>query len=864
MSDSPTRDHLAASLRLLALLVVLLATLGCSEGEPTPGSLAPGLSQTASARTPGPARTASPDLSHASPSPSTAWTGLPLAQSPETSAPADGPSPVPSPELSLTPTLVPSVLISRAERAAKDGNYALAIHSWQEALDAAGPAERPALRISIARCRIEEGEYVQAIIALAQVITATQTVTREAQALGLLGTCYEALGEWQAAVDVYGRYLALEGAAEPHVRWHMARSYEALGEDAEAAEQLGAVDLDTLSLSRRAELLEERAEAYARLKKYEEAHAAYQEILDFARNPTYRALVLGKQAEVLRSVERNQEASEIYTRLVREYSEAPSAALALAALEELGVDHGLDDLEQAQVLMAGGQYADALAAIDLYELANPDGDFARAYYLRGVVSAKLGLYQQAFSTFDRVIDDYPDAAVVGEAWMAKAGAAADYGGDPSGLYYEFVRRYPAHPRAAEALWKAAQWLEREGLWSQAMLFYGRVHADYPGCAQAIESRFREALAAYAEGDTERAYELWSHALEALIQADAPADEQARVMTWMGLAARELGDLRAAREHWRRAAGEAPWSYYGLRAQDLIRDAEPVMPPNVDSSVPPSSLSTTEWREIASWVASWVPESRSEEMPASSDWAHRSHIRRGAALLGLGWHAEALDIFVRLRGEVKDDPQGLLALVQLCSEMELHSQTIACAEQLLYLGSQAADLEPPRPLYRLAYPTIYGHLVSREAEGWAVDPMLFLALVRQESRFNPRAVSYAGATGLTQVMPLTGGDIASRLGIEDYKSEFLTRPMLSVRFGVWYLFWLLDLFERDWFVALVAYNGGPGNAMRWTGERPVWDHDLFYETIPAQQAQDYVSQVYRQYRRYEWLYRQGQPDQGRGP
>ncbi|MBN1399730.1 MAG: transglycosylase SLT domain-containing protein, partial [Anaerolineae bacterium] len=70
---------------------------------------------------------------------------------------------------------------------------------------------------------------------------------------------------------------------------------------------------------------------------------------------------------------------------------------------------------------------------------------------------------------------------------------------------------------------------------------------------------------------------------------------------------------------------------------------------------------------------------------------------------------------------------------------------------------------------------------------------------------------------------------------------------------WYLKTLLDLYERDWIAALVAYNAGPGNLRRWTDDQPIADHDLFYETLPSRQAQDYVRLIYEQYRVYQQVY-----------
>ncbi len=112
-------------------------------------------------------------------------------------------------------------------------------------------------------------------------------------------------------------------------------------------------------------------------------------------------------------------------------------------------------------------------------------------------------------------------------------------------------------------------------------------------------------------------------------------------------------------------------------------------------------------------------------------------------------------------------------------------------------------------------------------------------------------------GLTQVMPATGGDIAARLNDAVYTTDQLLRPSVGVRYGVYYLGKMLDSYERDWIAALVAYNAGPGNLKRWTGGQPIADHDLFYETIPITQTQDYVRMIYQQYRIYEYIYHQAQ-------
>lgn len=759
----------------------------------------------------------------------------------------------------------------------EDGDYTLAVAFWNDALGRADPPQQATLRISLARAYIAQDRQHEAIALLAQVITKTVPAGEQAEALGLLAGAYESLGEWRAAIDAFSRYLDIEDAAAPYVQWHIAKAYEALEEDEQVAEQLVSIDLAELPSSLQAEILEELASARRRLEDYDGALEAYQRILDFAKQPNYRALVLQKKGQTLGEAGQDEEALELFRRVLQGHPESYAAYLSLVALDELEAARVPDlegpqapalraaqvsDLERGQILYHARQYAECIKTLERYALAQPEGEMARAHYTLGLAHERLGQYSRSFQEYDAVIKRYPQDPLVADAWMAKARAAAAYGGDPSGLYFEFWRLYPDHPRAPEALWLAGTALEREGRsipgsWEEAAEFYHRLRINYPEDTRASEALFREGLAAYVSGNMSAAHRLWAEA----VQGELPPEERTRLLTWLGLAARASEDAQAAQRYWQEAMGIAPQSYYGLRARDLSADLSSHLSPYAAAVLPGAPLSEVEWSQIAAWITSW--HTATEEV--SLDIAQDLLARRGTALWRLGWVEEAVTTYRLLRDKVRDDPRALLVLTRLCDQIGLHPVTISCAQRLEHLGGEATggnelspdsrlSYEPPKPLLKLSYPTTFGHLVSAQAAHYAVDPLLFLALVRQESRFNPHAVSYAGAVGLTQVMPDTGTWIASRIGPESYRREILYRPVVSVRYGMWLMHTLLDLYDRDWIAALVAYNAGPGNLKRWTNDQPITDHDLFVETLPVKQAEDYVKHIYQQYRMYEKLYR----------
>ena len=160
--------------------------------------------------------------------------------------------------------------------------------------------------------------------------------------------------------------------------------------------------------------------------------------------------------------------------------------------------------------------------------------------------------------------------------------------------------------------------------------------------------------------------------------------------------------------------------------------------------------------------------------------------------------------------------------------------------------------PPDDLLRVAYPLAYGDLVVDASEEQDVSPLLLLALVRQESFYDPMAGSSAGALGLTQVIEPTGRAIADDLGVDEFEVTDLFRPRLSLRFGASYIADQMAAFDGNEYHALAAYNGGPGtasDAIDASGN----DVDLFVESLEFDETKAYVKLVMENYARYRQLY-----------
>jgi soluble lytic murein transglycosylase len=119
--------------------------------------------------------------------------------------------------------------------------------------------------------------------------------------------------------------------------------------------------------------------------------------------------------------------------------------------------------------------------------------------------------------------------------------------------------------------------------------------------------------------------------------------------------------------------------------------------------------------------------------------------------------------------------------------------------------------------RARYPLRYEQLITAHARTYDLDPALLAAVVYTESRFNPRAVSAAGAVGLMQLLPETAKGIAIRTGGDQFVVSDLYDPELNLRYGSWYLRNLLRRYDGDVRTALAAYHAGQGNVDRWRAE-----------------------------------------------
>ena len=149
-----------------------------------------------------------------------------------------------------------------------------------------------------------------------------------------------------------------------------------------------------------------------------------------------------------------------------------------------------------------------------------------------------------------------------------------------------------------------------------------------------------------------------------------------------------------------------------------------------------------------------------------------------------------------------------------------------------------------------YPKAYPAVVAEQSARHRLEPALVWALMRQESAFDPVAVSASSAYGLMQLLVPTAKRIAPLAGIAgEIDSDRLFRPEVNIALGTAYLAKLAKQFDGDTVLVLAGYNAGERASERWQGRFGHLDEDEFIESISYRETRDYVKKVLRNLRNY---------------
>ena len=500
--------------------------------------------------------------------------------------------------------------------------------------------------------------------------------------------------------------------------------------------------------------------------------------------------------------------------------EAREASMRLSVIDGTGSWHPTSDelYNRALAFSALALHAETVEDLQKFlSLAPQHAKRDEAKFKLGTALVRLKRYDEARDVF-RALADGPSAQA-GEAgvWLGRVYLRQDTGDRLLNLLPSLPPKSLTPDQKAMILMLSGIWLDDQGQFDKAVLKYRQAANAAEGNSQRFEALWRIGWIQYREGQYQSAVESFQRIVAGV---DDP-QWTPQALYWVGRTRERLHDPDAGA-----AYAQVCRRYYFTYYCQLARSKLQMSTSTRGGNVATAAISSDTGDEL-----------RKDR-----------HYVKAVELKLLGLDQEAAKELASLPERYAKDRAVIMELCGLLSDVGEYHQALRLTR--LYFRESiergGATLVPER-LWAAAYPTAYLPLIRNYAG--SVDPFLAAAIIREESQYEIRALSRAGAVGLMQVMPATAQSMAKKNGGGDIGRDDLFDYETNIRFGVKYLDHLIEQFAGNITQVVASYNAGPQAVSSWMAKYAGKDQDEFVEMIPYQETRQYVKRVLRSYREY---------------
>ena len=459
------------------------------------------------------------------------------------------------------------------------------------------------------------------------------------------------------------------------------------------------------------------------------------------------------------------------------------------------------------------------------------------YFHRAMCFFRLKQYAKAAEAFEVVIthSQIDEMAEKSLFWMVRALFRVGRKEAAMNTLALLQASYPRGVLIDQAFYLKARIFEDQEDPPQAISVYREMAEKFPQSSLRFPALWQSGWLLFRSQDLRGAIQVWDGLLA--LNPNSPWAE--KVLYWKGGALQRLGKTQEAEVNFQQLCQNYPTSYYTQLA----------------SGRGPSSTSGKKN------LAPLQDQPISPFLEAQPPGMGNLNLEKGRLLARLGLPAAAV-------GELEAAEEGnaveemRLEVSRLYRQVgEYHRSAALVRKKMSPRLLARSPSEKERSVSLLAYPLGNSSWINLYARKGNLDPALLSGVILEESRFNPQAVSPAGARGLMQVLPATANQIVQRLKVDAYSDAQLFDPEMNLRLGSWYLSSLLEEFRGKEILALAAYNAGPHMVREWLAKNPAAPEDEFVENIPYAETKNYVIRVINSTRVYRMLYG-APPDPGR--
>ena len=473
----------------------------------------------------------------------------------------------------------------------------------------------------------------------------------------------------------------------------------------------------------------------------------------------------------------------------------------------------------ADALYAGGRFADA--GEEYRALANDSGQSdpqARNALLVAAASCDFKTHRLSKEELD-ALPDTADASGARRMYLAvELARNRDDSSAQQSLVTQMEQRFQDSPWLAEALYTSANMYLLRKDYPQAIVYYTELATRFPTHRYAPSSHWKAAWLNYRLGNYSAAAVLF----DKQIAQYAGGKEIPAALYWRGrlyqdqehqpaMAAAYYQTVSRAYEHY----------YYAQLSRDRLAELGEVSP-----------------SEIA-----MLDNIKREEIPALTDDVPEDdeHVVKARLLANAG-----LNEYIPEEIQAADGSEqwGAFAEAEIYSSDGETFRAMRVLKRALPFYTSAPIDTLPMTYWKILFPQQYWSAIEQDSAKNGLDPYMVASLIRQESEFNPGAISSANAWGLMQLLPSVGRSMAREEGIRHFNDMELLNPETNIRLGTRYLKQTLDKFDGQAPYAFAAYNAGDSRVTDWQSIGKYHGMDEFVESIPFSETRDYVQAILR--------------------
>jgi soluble lytic murein transglycosylase len=478
-----------------------------------------------------------------------------------------------------------------------------------------------------------------------------------------------------------------------------------------------------------------------------------------------------------------------------------------------------------------------LSTLDTLSL--PETLIVKVLMKRGAVAVRRGHLAEARAVLQDVLRRYPQGGHLAETYylLGSVYQRQNQPGNSMQVYEMGLVQPPTFPWTAKTLWALARLQEEQQELARAIDLYQRLAQDFPTYEQAESGLWQAGWLQYRQRHYHAASTLW----QSFEQRFPRSPLLPQVLYWQGRAAQQGGQQDTAFRLYQRIVADYPVHYYTTQGHASLQTA------GVRSALATDkTLLTT---PVLLQDPALLPE-QSQGKPSKA----RFHLVRVQELQQLQMYHKAGHEIRSLAPLLPSTPAAQYFLASLYVNNQQHAVAFRALNSVLEALSPAEVRGLPRDFWTMLYPQAFWPEVSQLAQTKGLNPYLVLSIIRQESAFNPAAISSSGARGLMQLMPTTAQELFTKLKLPQEPVSRLHDPQLSITLGTHYFAVLMQRYQGNVVLALTGYNAGPARASRWREQWSGVPTDEFIERIPLDETRNYVKLTLRNLMVYERLYK----------